>query len=158
MAGATGRESDKFMLRLPDGMRDRIRFVAERNNRSINAEIVATLEKAYPPPVTDQVLKAVYGTQAVLNVLAETGNEALIQEGLKAAEKTLEEVGMSDRRFFYTEIGGQFVVLMEDKNNPISDLSANQLASQVIREMRLAADGTDEEAPEAEQNLRRFEA
>lgn len=41
--------SDKFMLRLPDGMRDRIKFAADRNNRSMNAEIVRTLEKAYPP-------------------------------------------------------------------------------------------------------------
>ena len=35
---------DKFMLRLPDGMRDRIRVAAEANNRSMNAEIVARLE------------------------------------------------------------------------------------------------------------------
>lgn len=46
----TNRESDRFMLRLPDGMRDRIKHAAEFNNRSMNAEIVATLEKAFPPP------------------------------------------------------------------------------------------------------------
>lgn len=39
---------DKYVLRLPDGMRDRIKAAAERNNRSMNAEIVATLEEAYP--------------------------------------------------------------------------------------------------------------
>lgn len=39
---------DKFMLRLPDGMRDRIRAAAEANGRSMNAEIVYTLEHAYP--------------------------------------------------------------------------------------------------------------
>lgn len=42
---------DKFMLRLPDGMRERIRVSAERNNRSMNAEILATLEEKYPSPV-----------------------------------------------------------------------------------------------------------
>ncbi|SET74927.1 Arc family DNA-binding protein [Paracoccus homiensis] len=46
----TNRESDRFMLRLPDGMRDRIKAAAEANNRSMNAEIVATLEKEYPAP------------------------------------------------------------------------------------------------------------
>lgn len=46
----TGRESDKFMLRLPDGMRERIKTVANENGRSMNAEIVHTLEKAYPEP------------------------------------------------------------------------------------------------------------
>ena len=45
---STGRESDKFMLRLPDGMRERIKLAAESNNRSMNAEIVATLEEKYP--------------------------------------------------------------------------------------------------------------
>ena len=44
---------DKFVLRLPDGMRDRIKAAAEANNRSMNAEIVATLEEKYPPPAID---------------------------------------------------------------------------------------------------------
>lgn len=41
---------DRYMLRLPDGMRDRIKTAAEANNRSMNAEIVATLEEKYPAP------------------------------------------------------------------------------------------------------------
>lgn len=51
----TNRESDRFMLRLPDGMRDRIKAAAEANNRSMNAEIVATLEKQYPVPLDERV-------------------------------------------------------------------------------------------------------
>lgn len=42
---STGRDSDKFMLRLPDGMRDDLKAVAAANNRSMNAEIVHALEK-----------------------------------------------------------------------------------------------------------------
>jgi plasmid stability protein len=38
---------DKFILRLPDGMRDRIKVAAENNNRSMNAEIVARLEASF---------------------------------------------------------------------------------------------------------------
>lgn len=34
---------DKFMLRLPDGMRDRLKAAAEANNRSLNAEIITRL-------------------------------------------------------------------------------------------------------------------
>jgi hypothetical protein len=41
-------QQDKFMLRLPEGMRDRIKAVADANNRSMNSEIVATLEEKYP--------------------------------------------------------------------------------------------------------------
>lgn len=43
------RSLDKVIVRLPDGMRDRIREAAEHNNRSMNAEIVSTLEEKYPP-------------------------------------------------------------------------------------------------------------
>lgn len=48
MTVPTGRDSDKFMLRLPDGMRERISKGAAANNRSMNAEIVAVLEQHYP--------------------------------------------------------------------------------------------------------------
>jgi predicted DNA-binding protein len=48
MTAKAGRGSDQFMLRLPEGMRDRIKLFADRNSRSMNAEIVATLDKAYP--------------------------------------------------------------------------------------------------------------
>ena len=41
---ATGRDSAQFLLRLPDGMRDRLKAAAETNNRSMNAEIVSRLE------------------------------------------------------------------------------------------------------------------
>jgi plasmid stability protein len=38
------RHADKYIVRLPDGMRDRIAFAAEESGRSMNAEIVARLE------------------------------------------------------------------------------------------------------------------
>lgn len=40
-------KSDGFMLRFPDGMRDHIKAEADRNGRSMNAEIVARLERSY---------------------------------------------------------------------------------------------------------------
>lgn len=36
---------DKFMLRFPDGMRDRLKAEAAKNNRSMNAEIISRLEE-----------------------------------------------------------------------------------------------------------------
>lgn len=35
---------DKFMLRFPDGMRDRIKEAAAENGRSMNAEIIYRLQ------------------------------------------------------------------------------------------------------------------
>lgn len=51
MAEQTGRDSDKFMLRLPSGMRDRIKEHADFNGRSMNAEIIAVLHEKFPEPV-----------------------------------------------------------------------------------------------------------
>lgn len=39
-------EADKFIVRLPAGMRDRIAESAKANNRSMNAEVVGLLQQA----------------------------------------------------------------------------------------------------------------
>lgn len=40
------RTADKFVVRLPAGMRDRIAEVSRNNHRSMNSEIVARLEQS----------------------------------------------------------------------------------------------------------------
>lgn len=40
----TSRTADKFVVRLPQGMRDRIAEVAKTHHRSMNSEIIARLE------------------------------------------------------------------------------------------------------------------
>ena len=39
----SSQNQDKFVVRLPDGMRDWIKSAADKNNRSMNSEIVARL-------------------------------------------------------------------------------------------------------------------
>jgi len=57
MSDFPSQKQDKFVLRLPDGLRDRIKFAADQNGRSMNSEISGTLEKKYPAPINeDQVL------------------------------------------------------------------------------------------------------
>lgn len=40
---------ERFIVRMPDGMRDKITETAKANNRSMNAEIVARLEQSFDP-------------------------------------------------------------------------------------------------------------
>lgn len=55
------REQDKFMLRLPEGMRERIKRSADRQGRSMNAEIVQALEMVFPPePTLEDVVEKVH--------------------------------------------------------------------------------------------------
>lgn len=42
---STGRSSEKFVLRLPDGMRDWIAEEARKNLRSANAQIIWMLQQ-----------------------------------------------------------------------------------------------------------------
>ncbi len=56
---------ERFIVRLPDGMRDRIAEEAKKNNRSMNAEIVARLEASFdqatvalPFEMTEKYLEA----------------------------------------------------------------------------------------------------
>ncbi|KPN63062.1 hypothetical protein AKJ29_02640 [Aliiroseovarius crassostreae] len=55
MPEQSSQNQDKFIVRLPDGLRDRIRLAAEANHRSMNAEVVALLEENYPAPVPENV-------------------------------------------------------------------------------------------------------
>jgi len=42
-----------YGLRMPDDLKGRVQTAADANNRSMNAEIVATLEEKYPAPKQD---------------------------------------------------------------------------------------------------------
>lgn len=49
------------MVRLPAGMRDRIAAAAERNGRSMNAEVVQALEQMFPPePSMLEILERIH--------------------------------------------------------------------------------------------------
>jgi hypothetical protein len=43
---STGRGSDQFLIRFPEGMRDRIAKLAAANGRSMNAELIVRLEQS----------------------------------------------------------------------------------------------------------------
>lgn len=45
MFNGESRIADKFVVRMPDGMRPKIAAIAQGNHRSMNAEIIITLEK-----------------------------------------------------------------------------------------------------------------
>ncbi len=44
LSSYNSRTADKFVVRLPDGLRERINEAAEKNHRSMNGEIVARID------------------------------------------------------------------------------------------------------------------
>lgn len=53
MTGSKREALGQIVIRPPEGMRERIKAAADANNRSMNQEIVATLEEKYPPQSID---------------------------------------------------------------------------------------------------------
>ncbi|PSH68550.1 hypothetical protein CU102_12360 [Phyllobacterium brassicacearum] len=85
-----GRGADQYMLRLPDGLRDRIKAYAERRGTSINSEIVRVLERQWPEqwPINDRLSQL---AEAV-NVLAAGKSDPRIAQFINDFEKTVEGI------------------------------------------------------------------
>ncbi|MGF0539268.1 Arc family DNA-binding protein [Agrobacterium sp. ES01] len=84
----TGRGSDQFPLRLPEGMRDHIKLAADQAGRSMNAEIVARLEatfdKEFNTPVEIVKIKPIglnKSDAASLLGVSESDLDTLVQQG-----------------------------------------------------------------------------
>ena len=73
---------DRFIVRLPDGMRDRIAEEAKSNSRSMNSEIIARLEASFdaapmPPGVSMALANALAEVADYANEHGVTPDEAL---------------------------------------------------------------------------------
>lgn len=86
------QNQDKFVLRLPDGMRDRIKTAAEINNRSMNAEIVATLEEKYPAPSPADAIRAAF-TELLNTIRSESPNNEMLAKAIDHINSTMDAVG-----------------------------------------------------------------
>lgn len=76
----TGRDSDKFMLRFPEGMRDRLKEAAKSNNRTMNAEILARLEQSFSS-VSSPAGARSFGLEIAKATLENQLMELMIEQG-----------------------------------------------------------------------------
>lgn len=83
-----GQGSDQFNVRFPPGMRDRIKVAADLNGRSMNAEIIATLELHYPATSVD--VRAVDG---LIHYIASAATPAQTAERKAEVNAKFEAVG-----------------------------------------------------------------
>jgi hypothetical protein len=61
------RQQEKIVIRLPDGMRERIQASAKRHDVSTNEEIVNILVRFFPPPAT--LTDEIYEVGRIMEVL-----------------------------------------------------------------------------------------
>ncbi|MGX1587351.1 Arc family DNA-binding protein [Brevundimonas diminuta] len=83
---------DQYMLRLPDGMRDRIRAAAEANGRSMNAEIVAALSEKFPEPVDPELDELLAKVQKLRPGQIERLLQELVEKDLASGRITEQDI------------------------------------------------------------------
>lgn len=76
MSRIPSRGVDQFMVRFPDGLRDRIKRAAEKNGRSMNAEIISVLEEQYPEPASME--ETIADIQESIRILRKFRGETLL--------------------------------------------------------------------------------
>lgn len=84
------RSLDKVIVRLPDGMRDRIREAAEKNNRSMNAEIVSRLEASFSMdiPLVHGTVNTIQGFQTIAQQLITLAKNPQFQAFIKGIDQS----------------------------------------------------------------------
>ncbi|MHC2488157.1 Arc family DNA-binding protein [Sinorhizobium meliloti] len=118
-----GRGSEQVMIRLPDGMRDRIRVAAEKHGRSMNAEIVAALEVHFPEPFSfgKRVADLLVLARGLKQLPTTASVDALIQE----LETTIEGIAHGQAPELGEEVRSQIdEALHEWRMHKASDYSA----------------------------------
>lgn len=103
-----GQGAVQIALRLQPDLRDRIKLAAEQNGRSINSEIIAALEDAFPEGMTISELLNIYGDRISA---AKTADErsALEDEINVIARK--ERVGFTVKLPGHSEDGDDYPVI-----------------------------------------------
>lgn len=94
-AGDNRRQSpsvvDKFVIRLPQGLRDQIRELSENNRRSMNSEIIMVLEQyiqQHATTASENQVDTEHGEDQADSVTSGRDSE---QSGLPAGEQSLDE-------------------------------------------------------------------
>ncbi|MBB4272326.1 Arc family DNA-binding protein [Rhizobium mongolense] len=96
------KDQDKFIVRLPDGMRERIKAKADRAGMSMNEAIVWCLEREFPAPVTLE--ERLHDLANMVSMLKDSkdpyeGVEALIAEIEETVDKIASDKIPTDHRF-----------------------------------------------------------
>lgn len=93
------RGSEQFNLRLPDGMRDRLREAAEANGRSMNAEIIARLGLSFENEENMKRLSArIEKDELIISYEMARREMASTQKSLSDTVSKLEEITNRMRR------------------------------------------------------------
>lgn len=94
---APSQSADKYIVRLPEGMRDRIADAAKLNNRTMNAEIVARLQQSFEgggvKDASDKLMVAGF----VLRMVRSLVTDATVQADIDTMAKYISDASEDDQ-------------------------------------------------------------
>ncbi|TBG20637.1 Arc family DNA-binding protein [Rhizobium johnstonii] len=85
----TSRDSFKFMLRLPDELREKLKVAADASGRSVTAEILARLEDTFVVESYAESLE-IYGVKSDLERASKISTS--VQSRLSSIEEKLDQL------------------------------------------------------------------
>lgn len=114
----SSRTADKFVVRLPDGMREQIAEVAKEHHRSMNSEIIARLKKSLGTPDLEE------GTVEI------DGEGVLWNPSMGMLVKTPAGIG-AIQGVHYSDKGdvGTVMIMVDQKSYPLNDIKPIWLKS-----------------------------
>lgn len=92
----TGRDSDQFTLRLPDGMREILKARAAGNRRAMNAEVLALLElgmNATATPTAENCARLAAALHQARVLLSQSTYMPGIEAAIRESDSALALVG-----------------------------------------------------------------
>nr|WP_246715969.1 Arc family DNA-binding protein [Aurantimonas sp. DM33-3] len=132
--GVNRTNTDQFQLRLPPGLRERIKAYADTQGRSMNAEIVRILEREFPEPVSvDEQVEELLGLVSALNeTSAQEGlarlNHALLEAVDRIALGRVEGVSEEDQKKVWNRFEAWREQVHEERyHRDIADLDEEEL-------------------------------
>lgn len=90
MSDFPSQSQDKFIVRFPDGMRDRIKHAAQKNGRSMNAEIVNRLERSFGELEVHHIRSISHGGDGIENLALVTSQEHRLLHLIEDLERQIE--------------------------------------------------------------------
>ncbi|ARC90227.1 Arc family DNA-binding protein [Rhodovulum sp. MB263] len=97
MTDSTPKQEPPYGLRMPPDLKARVKASAEANNRSMNAEIVSTLEEKYPAPIDPRFKRLIELVNAVNEAFAnETDRENPSARTIEAVQKFVDATEIFD--------------------------------------------------------------
>ncbi|WP_299663860.1 Arc family DNA-binding protein [uncultured Ruegeria sp.] len=123
------------MVRMPEGLRDRVKLGADSAGRSMNSEIVGILEKKYPKPIDLEDYRMVMDLLGILATSTEEQRSTFIRLVVDSLTRNYGEEDESQVRKMFESFGLQFTNFEKRTNRKMSPKEIQRVIDGATKDM-----------------------